>query len=81
MSEIIHFWKSKFGTVRSGQLRMVEVPLPDKQTQDDLLEKLDGGVAIVKEASVVAAECRELYQIVLDDEFGKLWQQTTANPS
>jgi hypothetical protein len=65
---MIHYWKSKFSSVRADQLKKINVPTP-REVQDSLILKLEKSLAIAEEMITTLRETDEHYKSAFESSF------------
>jgi type I restriction enzyme S subunit len=61
----VNIWKEKYGTIKSKDIRSLEIPLVDNSSQKDIVKKLSQMVVLRKRFSKDLEIHRNLYQSVL----------------
>lgn len=69
ISRIVYYWKQKFGTIRSSQLKKVDIPTPELEVQDVILQQMSKSLTAIKEIDVVIKNCQILLKSMIDRTF------------
>jgi len=69
INRITYYWKLKFGTIRSNQLRQVMVPVPKLDEQDLSLQQMDDALNAIKEIDIIISNTSDLLKSMIDKTF------------